>query len=130
MTLQELPKTAAETTLKLVRLPVELVTKVREAVEERLGGDEDVVFEPVGEPTKAKAAKPKPAKKPAAKKPAKAKAKATAKKPTATKAATPTASTPAAERPEVIAEHTDGLGHAVDRAQSERRKLTDDAGRA
>jgi hypothetical protein len=128
MTLQELPKTAAETTMKLVRLPVELVTKVREAVEERLGGDEDdVVFEPVAEPTKAKATKPKAPKKPAAKKP---KPKAAAKKPKATKPATPTASTTAAERPEVIAEHTDGLDQAVDRAQSERRKLRDDGGGA
>lgn len=62
MSLQTLPKTAADTGLKLVRLPAELVTKVRE----QFGGDTDTVKKPA-KPTKAKTAKPKATKKPAAK---------------------------------------------------------------
>jgi hypothetical protein len=99
MILQELPKTAAETTMKLVRYPVDLVTKVREAVEEQFGGDNDTAetTEPAVEPTKVKAAKPKATKKPAA-----AKTTAPRSKPKAATAAKTS---------------------AVDRAQSERRKL-------
>ncbi len=61
MSLQELPKTAATTTLKLVRVPVDLAGKAREAVEKQFGGGNEAapVEEPAVEPTKAKTAKPK-----------------------------------------------------------------------
>ncbi len=134
MNLQELPKTAATTALKLAG-------KAREAVEKQFGGGNgadastpDRAQEPAVEPTKAKAAKPKAtpkkpaAKKPAAKKPAAKKPaakKAAPKKPTAASAAsspTPTSTASAAERAEVIGEQTDGLDDAVDRAQFELHK--------
>jgi hypothetical protein len=98
MKIQDFPKTAAETTVNLVKLPVELVTKVRELVEDRLGGGSG-----------AEVSKPKP----------------TANKPTmasATSSPTPTDTVPAAERAAVIDEQTDGLDDAVDRAQFELHK--------
>jgi hypothetical protein len=146
MKLQDLPKTTVETTVNLVRLPVGLVNKVREVVEERLGGGNGAEVsppesEPAVEPTKVKAAKPKAtpkrkpaAAKPAAKKPA-AKKKPPTEKPAAKKkppakptqpsaASTPTPATAAtaAERPAVIDEEGDGLDDAVDRAQFELHK--------
>jgi outer membrane biosynthesis protein TonB len=132
MKLQDLPKTAAETTVNLVRLPVGLVTKAREVVEERLGGGDagaeisPTATEPAVEPTKAKTAKPKATpKKPAAKKPAaKRKPKAPAKptKPSAASTPTPTKTATAAERAGVVGEEGDGLDEAVDRAQFELHK--------
>ena len=64
MKLQDLPKTAAETTVSLVRLPVDLVTKVRE----QFGGETKEAEEPPVKPARAKTTTKKPAarKKPAA----------------------------------------------------------------
>jgi hypothetical protein len=107
MKLQDLPKTAAEAASGAVKLPVELVTKAREAVEKQFGGGSGAeVKEPAVESTKVKGAQPtaKPKKKPAAKRPAAAKRA----KP-ATKNSGPT---------------------AVDRAQGERRKLENGGGAA
>ena len=114
MSLQELPRTVATGTVKLIRLPLELANGARELIADRIGGDEN------GEPTDTMPTtaprKPKPAK-PKTAKPKAAKPKAGKPK------RTPAAKSPAAEKPEVVAEQTEGLEDATDRAIAERRSL-------
>ena len=134
MSLQELPRTVATGAVKLVRLPLEFANGARERIADRIGGDDEQVTAsmPTAEPAKPKPAKaaPKP-RKPAARTKPKAAAKP---KPKARKAAvtkpesakphrTPAAKSPAAEQPEVVAEQTEGLEDATDRAIAERRSL-------
>jgi hypothetical protein len=112
MSLQDVPKTAAETAVKLVRVPVDLANKAREEVEKRIGGADKSapeVQKPAVEPTKLKAAKPKAKRKPAAKKPA-------AQKPATQKTA---ARAKPAKKP---------TANAVDRASDARKKLQNGAG--
>lgn len=123
MSLQTIPKTIAESVVKVVRPPVDVLigagSRALAAVERQFSGGakptdatKETTEQPAVEPTKAKAkSKPKP-------KPRKAATRA--KKPNAANGAkrppTPASKTPAAERPEVIAEQTDGLDDAVDPA--------------
>ena len=116
--------------LQLVRVPFSIAGKARDLVGSRFGGADihtdatpssaDAAFEP------AKFETPKPkaaAKKTAAKKTAAKKPKGTS--PTAPSAAsspTPTSTASAAERAGVIAEQTDGLDDATDRAEFELHK--------
>lgn len=136
MSLQELPRTVATGAVKLVRLPLELANGARERIADRIGGDDEqaTASMPTADLTKPKPAKaaPKP-RRPAARAKPKAAAKA-APKPKARKAAatkpesakphrTPASKSPTAEQPEVVAEQTEGLEDATDRAIAERRSL-------
>ena len=134
MSLQELPKTAANGALKLIRMPVELATGARELIAGRLAGSERADAENGAERAPKTAPKPpKPAGKPKAKTAARAKAapkprakpkpKAKPPKP-ARPARTPTSKSPAAEEPGVVTEQTEGLEDATDRAVEERRGLS------
>ena len=117
MSLQELPRTVATGAVKLVRLPLELANGARERIADRIGDDDEqaTASTPTMEPTK-----PKPAK--AAPKPKARKAAAT--KPESAKPhRTPASKSPTAEQPEVVAEQTEGLEDATDRAIAERRSL-------
>ena len=134
MSLQELPRTVATGAVKLVRLPLELANGARERIADRIGGDDEqaTASMPTTEPTKSKPAKaaPKPRKPAARTKPkAAAKPKPKARKAAATKPEsakphrTPASKSPTAEQPEVVAEQTEGLEDATDRAIAERRSL-------
>ena len=115
MSLQDLPRTVATGAVKLVRLPLELANGARERIADRIGGDDEqaTASMPTAEP-----AKPKPAK--AAPKPR----KSAATKPESAKPhRTPASKSPTAEQPEVVAEQTEGLEDATDRAIAERRSL-------
>jgi hypothetical protein len=124
MSLQDVPKTAAETAVKLVRVPVDLANKAREEVEKRIGGGDKAAIseaqEPAVEPTKGKAAKPKATKKPAAKKAPAAK-KPAAKKPAAKRASTQKTA------PKAKPAKNPSAG-AIDRAEDARKKLQNGAG--
>ena len=134
MSLQELPRTVATGAVKLVRLPLEFANGARERIADRIGGDDEqaTASMPTAEPTKPKPAKaaPKP-RKPAARTKPKAAAKpkpkphkAAATKPESAKPhRTPASKSPTAEQPEVVAEQTEGLEDATDRAIAERRSL-------
>ena len=140
MSLQELPHTVATGAFKLVRLPLEIANGARERIADRIGGaDEQAAASmPTAKPTKPTAPKaaPKP-RKPAARTKPKAAAKpkprprnsVEPRKPAATKPQsamphrTPASKSPTAEQPEVVAEQTEGLEDATDRAIAERRSL-------
>lgn len=135
MSLQELPRTVATGAVKLVRLPLEFANGARERIADRIGGDDEraTASMPTAEPTKPKPAKaaPKPRKPAAARTKPKAAAKSEPKprKSAATKPEsakphrTPVSKSPTAEQPEVVAEQTEGLEDATDRAIAERRSL-------
>ena len=134
MSLQELPRTVATGAVKLVRLPLELANGARERIADRIGGDDEqaTASMPTADLTKPKPAKaaPKPRKPAARTKPkAAAKPKPKARKAAATKPEsakphrTPASKSPTAEQPEVVAEQTEGLEDATDRAIAERRSL-------
>lgn len=133
MSLQELPRTAANGAFKLIRLPVDFATSVRELVAEGLNRADESMAE-----THTPAPRPKPAPKPpkpaakakpkaagGAKPSAKAKPRRAATTPKAARPTrTPSSKTPAAEEPAVVTEQTDGLEDATDRAITERRGLS------
>ena len=134
MSLQELPRTVATGAVKLVRLPLEFANGARERIADRIGGDDvqATASMPTAEPAKPKPAKaaPKPRRPAARTKPkAAAKPKPKARKAAATKPEsakphrTPASKSPTAEQPEVVAEQTEGLEDATDRAIAERRSL-------
>ena len=152
MSLQDLPKTIANTALGLIRLPLELLERVipgrggdhraeRPGPMEPDPGASEPKPADVKEKDKPKPdpAAPKPRAKAAAKKPAAKKAggkKPAAKKPSAAKKPAPKKAAapkkpgaasetraPAAETPGVVAEETDGLDAATDRAVAAKEDL-------